>query len=99
VNLLEKVQRRATKLIRGMQCISYKESLRELKLFSPEKRRLQGHLIATFQYLKAVYKTAGVGIFTRACSDRTRGNGFKLKEGRFILHTRKKFFSMRVVRQ
>ncbi|KAK4817902.1 LOW QUALITY PROTEIN: hypothetical protein QYF61_002385 [Mycteria americana] len=48
-------------------------------------------------YLKGAYKKAGEGLFTRACSDRTRGNGFKLKEGRFRLAIRKKFFTMRVV--
>ncbi|KAK4830722.1 hypothetical protein QYF61_013172 [Mycteria americana] len=49
-------------------------------------------------YLKGAYKKAGEGLFTRARSDRTRGNGFKLKEGRFRLYTRSKFFTMRVVR-
>jgi len=52
-------------------------------LFSLQKRRLQGELIAIFQSLKGAYKKAGEGLFTRSCSDRTRGNGFKLKEGRF----------------
>jgi len=49
-------------------------------LFSPEKRRLWGDLIAAFQYLKRADKKAGEGLFTRTWSDRTRGNGLKLKE-------------------
>ena len=54
-------------------------------LFSLDKRRLWGDLIAAFQYVKGAYKKAGEGLFTRACSDRTRGNGFRLEEGRFRL--------------
>jgi len=69
-----------------------------LGLFSLDKRRLRRALTAAFQYLKGSYKKDGDKDFTRACCNRTRGNGFKLKEGRFRLDRRKKFFTMRVVK-
>jgi len=69
-----------------------------LGLFSLEKRRLWGDLIAAFQYLKGACRKDGEGLFTRACSDKTRRNGCKPKEGRFRLDIRKKSFTMRVVK-
>jgi len=51
-----------------------------------------------FQYLKGAYRKAEGGLFIRTCSKGTKGNHFRLEEGRFKLNIRKKFFSMRVVR-
>ena len=98
IELFVWVQRWATKMIRGLEHLPCEDRLRELGLFSLQKGRHCGDIIMAFQYLKRADTKAGEGIFVRACSNRARGNGFKLEEGIFILNIRKKFFTVRVAR-
>jgi len=83
-------------MLRGLLHLPYKDRLRELDLFSLEKRRLWGDLIAAFQDLKGAYKQEGSQLFGRVDNSRTRRNG--LKEGRLRLDIRGKFLTERVVK-
>jgi len=87
-----------TKMIRGLEHLFYEERLRELGLFSLEKRRLWGDLTVIFQYLKRAYRKDGDKLFSKARCDWRRGNSFKLSKGSFRLDIRRKFFMMRVVK-
>ncbi|KAM9649111.1 uncharacterized protein ACIBXB_011590 [Morphnus guianensis] len=97
VDRLERVQRRATKMIKGLGSLPYEERLTERGLFSLEKRRLRGDLITMFQYLKGGYKEDGDSLFTRSHMEKTLGNGYKLLLRRFQLDTRGRFFTMRTI--
>jgi len=94
--LLERVRQRTTEMSRGLEHLSYEERLRELGLFSLKKRRLRGDLINACKYLKDGCQGDGARLFSVVPGDRTRGNGHKLKHGKFQLKTRKNFFPLRV---
>lgn len=91
VKLLERIQRKLTVIIRGLEQLSYEDRLRELGLFCLEK--FQGDLNYNLSIFKGSYKKEGNQLFTRIESDMTRGNGFKLQKKRFRLDVKGIFFT------
>ena len=78
-------------MIKGLGSLPCEERLRELSLFSLEKRWLRENLITMFQCLKGVSKEDGHSLFTRIHMEKTRGDRYKLLLGTFQLDTRKFF--------
>ena len=78
VKLLESVQRKVMKMVKGLEGKTYGEWLRSLGLFSLEKRMLSGDLITVYRFLTRGSGRVGTDLFSLVTSDRTCGNGIKL---------------------
>ncbi|XP_059575643.1 uncharacterized protein LOC132246527 [Alligator mississippiensis] len=95
---LERVQRRATRMVKDLQTKPYEERLENLDLFSLRKRRLRGDLVAAYKFITGAQKGVGEYLFTKAPPGVTRKNGHKLADSRFRLDIRKNFFTVRVAK-
>ncbi|KAK4806983.1 hypothetical protein QYF61_000312, partial [Mycteria americana] len=87
VKVLKCIQRRATKLVKGLEGMSFLE-----------KRRLRDDLIALYSFLRRGSGEGDADLFSLVSNDRTRENGSYLCQGRFRLDIRKHFFTERVVK-
>ena len=95
---LERVQRRATRIIPGLKGMSYVDRLKELNLFSLEQRRLRGDLIQTFKILKGIDNVDPGDFFDLKKETRNRGHKWRLDKGAFRTENRRHFFTQRIVR-
>ena len=77
IDKLERVKRRATRMVEGLESRPYEERLRELCMCSLEKRRARGDMIAVFNYIKGRHVEEGSSLFAAALETRTRSSGFK----------------------
>lgn len=73
------------------------ESCEELRVFSPEERRLRGDFIALYSSLKGECGQSGLGILSLTTSDRMRGHSLTFGQGRFRLNIRRRFFTEGVI--
>ncbi|CAM5166280.1 unnamed protein product [Natator depressus] len=85
---LEQVQRRATRMIQGMENLFYERRLKELGLFNLTKRRLRGDMIALYKYIRGINTREGEKLFKLSTNVDTRTNGYKLATRKFRFEIR-----------
>ena len=95
-NLLEKVQKRATKMIPSLKKLSYEERLKTMDLPSLSYRRRRGDLIEAYKYTHGCYNV-NENLLKRETDSKTRGHSYKLSKRSFNLNVRKNFFSIRII--
>lgn len=98
IEIVENVQRRATKLLPNLHDKTYEERLQILKLPTLRFRRMRGDIIETFKILKGIYDPRTTKELLRVSTNNiTRGNSLKLEKTRSKLQVRRNFFTNRVV--
>ena len=97
IEKMEKVQRKATKMIPCLRNKRYLERLEELELTTLEQRRLRGQLIETFKYLRGFTRANPAGLFDLDDNGRTRNNGQKLKIRASRTTIKQKFYPTTIV--
>ncbi len=98
INQVERVQRLATRLARGLRHVPYEERLRQLNLFSLERRRLQADLTLAFKIFKGEVDFSPSEFFLRPPQAGLRGHTYRLLHGPSRLRRRSGAFSVRVVK-
>ncbi len=98
INQLERVQRLATRLVSGLRHVPYEERLRQLNLFSLERRRLRADLILAFKIFKDEVDLNPSDFFLRPPRAGLRGHTYRLLQGPSRLRRRSGAFSVRVVK-
>uniref|UniRef100_K7EY01 Reverse transcriptase domain-containing protein n=1 Tax=Pelodiscus sinensis TaxID=13735 RepID=K7EY01_PELSI len=96
--LWKRVQWRVTKMIKGLEYMTYEERLRDLGLISLQKREVRGDLIAVFNCLKGIAREVGERLVSVVTYNRMRLNGLKLQWGRSRLDFRKNYFTRRMIK-
>ncbi len=95
INQLERVQRLATRLVRGLRHAPYEERLRQLTLFSLERRRLRAELILDFRIFKGEVGLSPSDFLPRPSRAGLRGHAYRLLQGQSRLRRRGGAFSVR----
>ena len=94
-DLLQRLQQRAVKMIKGLEHLSYKKRLSDQGLFSLKKRSLKRGLINVCKYLRCRRQRDEARLFSVVCGDRARGNGHKLEHRKFCTNVQRNFFTGR----
>jgi hypothetical protein len=97
IEMLEKVQRRATRLLSGLSKLPYSHRLQVLKLPTLKYRRIRGDMIETYKMLSGTYDQEACPTLQRAIYGSTRGHSMKLFKMHAVKNVRKDYFSVRIV--